>query len=425
MKIQAIEYNASMVQQAITETPQFSTTSGQELKTLTLTLNANTVYLVIRLRVDGQGTAYSDDVQCTINNPAYRALWSLTIMPPQVKGNSISPNIFCNVWAQLNLKSLKALIPGGSWTQAMQDALDNINAAYPAAYWTDANHIKIKADLYHHRWSTWLHSYATWGHFMWYVLSGGEKIFSDQEMSDIYANWPSSAVGYTYGAVAKKGWIMHIDGTGITGAERTEMFLDGYDYVDGYYINAAGWLWAADAFLDVPAHWAGVASAALDLQKRIKIEVSKDFNSHEALTFNTGHSAYQSCDQFSWGYGSNVLVLMSALILTASNITADGADLDWTAYTSADFTNYKICRSADSPVLVTDDITTITNQATLTFTDDTAAANTPYFYAVFVIKNDDSTVKSNEVFINTLEGSGGKCLLDGFTSPLLEGVLIR
>ena len=413
-----VELKSDLTSAANHQSGYTAVTTGYEQKSYEFTLNANTCYLIIAIEASGgAGTAYVDDVQCTMAAPAYAGLfYTLSTMPPQVKADTISPGMYGLVWAQLNMNCLKALL-GAAWTIDHQACLDNINAVFPAAFWTDGSHIKIKDDLYHHRRSGWLNSWVLWSHYIWFILSG-TKILSDGDVASIVANYPSTAVGYSYGNVAFKGWVCHTDGSAILGAERTEMLLGVCQYAEGVYINGGSWLWAGDAFFNTSAYWAGVADSKLNLYRRLQIEIERDYQAHEWITTGPTETYYQTADPGSFGCGDGVIILANTMVLTRSNVTAVGCDLDWTGYLGDDFVSYEVCRSVDSPVLITDDIETITNQATLEFTDDTAADDTAYFYAIFAVKEDGSTVKSNEVFLTTEEGAAIKT---NYYRSLLQG----
>jgi len=419
--IQLNEYNASMGVVTTTKITNVTSTSGWEEKTLTVTLNASTVYIKFRLESDGEGTAYWDDVQITLDNPASGydgLLWQCSIMPPQIKGDTLSPSLFGIVWGQANMKSLKVLL-GASWTQSHQDALDLIDGSFPNAYWLDSNHNKITDDVYHPYRKAWLSSWALFSHWIWFIVNGGEKIFTDQQIIDITTNYPKSACGYSYGDQAYKGWVCKTDGSSVSGAEYTAMWLNDWTYANGEYVNAGVWLWASDMFFHSARERAGISGAETDKYKRLMIEVKPSYNSHESINSVTG-----GVDDARKGYGTNAVFLTPSLILSASNATSNGADLAWTSYPGTDFVNYKVCRSTTTPVLVTDVIYTITNQATLAYTDSSGSGGQHYYYAIFVTKTDDTTVKSNEISVITLISTGYP-LIDGFLSILLEGVLIR
>jgi hypothetical protein len=155
------------------------------------------------------------------------------------------------------------------------------------------------------------------------------------------------------------------------------------------------------------------------------MEVYSEYTSHEWLDTDPGNANYQSCTSTQWGYGWNAQVVSAQLVLEASNITSIGADLNWSQYPGSDFNNYIVCRSTTSPVSSLDDITTIAAVSTITFTDTTANPGTQYYYAVYVEKDNLTTIKSNEVIITTASVVGGRSLLDGFESFLLRGRLVR
>src|SRR4029434_5911049 len=123
---------------------------------------------------------------------------------------------FAMNWVQLNLKCLKVLL-GSEWNASHEAALNAVNKTYPAAYWTDAHQNKIREDLYHHVRRNWLTSFALFGHYLWYELSG-EKIFTDQQISNVYSAFPRNNGGGPYGDVAFKGRVMKLDGSAV-GAE--------------------------------------------------------------------------------------------------------------------------------------------------------------------------------------------------------------
>jgi len=110
-------------------------------------------------------------------------------MPPQVLGNTISPNLYCMVWAQLNMRCLRGFW-GASWTPEHQRTLDAIDSTFPAMYWTDSSHTKLRDDPYHHYRKHWLMSQCLLSHYLWMILTG-RKILSDADLAAIYANYPA------------------------------------------------------------------------------------------------------------------------------------------------------------------------------------------------------------------------------------------
>jgi hypothetical protein len=222
-------------------------------------------------------------------------------MPPQVRGNTLSPNLYGMVWAQLNMRCLKALL-GARWTSEHQRTLDAIDHTFPAMYWTGSRHIMLRDDPYHHHRKNWLMSQCLLSHYFWMLLAG-EKILPDDEVAAIYNYYPALSSGT--GRVAFKGWYCHIDGSGITGAEATEMNLPGWDEAGmppGKYVNGASWLWAGDAFLHRSAAWAGVAQASEKLRERLEYEVSDQYHAHEC----------SSSGPEGFGYPANVIALTDA-----------------------------------------------------------------------------------------------------------------
>ena len=287
-----IEVDAALSQIASTASASpVACTSGWQQQRLPVTLNASTTYIRLAVETAGTGTAYVDDVQCTMADPPYPGMfWSLSIMPPQILGNTISPNLYCMVWAQLNMRCLKGLL-GAKWTAEHQRTLDAIDSTFPAMYWTDASHTKLRDDPYHHYRKNWLMSQCLLSHYLWMILAG-QKILSDADVAAIYANYP--ALAYGTGRVAFKGWYCHLDGSGITGAEASEMCLPGWDVgmPPGAYVNGASWLWAGDAFLHRSAVWAGIPHASAKLRERMEYEVSAGYHSHECSSSGPEGNGY-------------------------------------------------------------------------------------------------------------------------------------
>ena len=77
--------------------------------------------------------------------------------------------------------------------------------------------------------------------------------------------------------------------------------------------------------------------------------------------------------------------------------------LEWSRSTISDFTSYRIFRSL-TPVVSTSSrlVTTINNQATVSYRDTALAESTPYYYRVYVYDNSGNATPSNEVTITTL-----------------------
>jgi hypothetical protein len=298
-RLRVIELDSSLNQVASTASySPVSSTARWQQESLSLTLNSATTYMQLAVETEGNGTAYVDDVQCSMADTPYPGMfWSLSMMPPQVRGNTISPNLYCMVWAQLNMRCLKALL-GANWTPEHQRTLDAIDSTFPAMYWTDSRHIKLRDDPYHHYRKNWLMSQCLLSHYLWMILAG-QKILQDAEVAAIYENYPALPVAT--GGVAFKGWYCHIDGSGIAGAEATEMNLPGWDVgmPPGTYVNGASWLWAGDAFLHRSAVWAGVTNASEKMQERLEYEVSAHYHSHECSS--SGPEGY--------GYPDNVIAL--------------------------------------------------------------------------------------------------------------------
>jgi hypothetical protein len=398
------QYDASNNLLATEQGAYLTTTAGQQLQTHTFTTHADTKYIRLgAVAYPNAGTAYIDNINCTMTSPDSPGLmWSISGgpgYPDSSKWDTVAPYIADTGAALLAMLSYKELI-GANWTQTHQDACDDLRTAFTGAFWTDANHNKFKCCLYHKTRELWTNIYGFVNvPYYWFVLSG-EKLFTDQEISNIYANMPGKdAIGMPYGANAFRGMVCKLDGNFCEEAE----FLG---QQQGTYQNGGSWL-IADIMLHKLAYWAGVEDAELNYQKRLAMEVYAEYVSHEWLDTTNADGTYQSCIEDNWGYGWNAQVVSAQFILGFSNITSAGCDLDWSEYPGADFVNYKVCRSTQSPVLAADAIATITDQVTLVLTDDTAASDTPYFYAVFVTKYDDSTIKSNEVFLATAEGAAG------------------
>ncbi len=308
--IQMYEYDSSGTNVASAGGTDVSVTSGWQQVSLSKTLTSTTCYLQLTLAVhSGAGTAYFDDVQCTLASPDYPGiLWNCCIMPPQLKGNHITPNAFSMINAQLNLKCLKVLL-GASWTTPHETALGNVNNTFPAAFWFNSSHDRIIDDLYHPIRKTWLTSWGLFGHFIWYLCSAGTKIFADSDVANIYAAHPAGSGGRSYGNVMLKGWVMTSGGASISGSDFTSTFLTGWPSTAGYYVNAGGWLWAVDAFAHQVAVWAGVPGAVANKIARLNLEVdpsTPSYHAHESINSITGDTnAAQE------GYGSNVLALLT------------------------------------------------------------------------------------------------------------------
>ena len=86
--------------------------------------------------------------------------------------------------------------------------------------------------------------------------------------------------------------------------------------------------------------------------------------------------------------------------VTLSKPVADSTalKLTWTASTERDFANYRVFRSTTSPVDSTvAPLTIINDNGTTTFRDEGVAANTNYFYRVFVYDRSGLFAGSNEV----------------------------
>lgn len=97
--------------------------------------------------------------------------------------------------------------------------------------------------------------------------------------------------------------------------------------------------------------------------------------------------------------------IVSSLIISYSDVSSSGCGLSWEivrnpAYT---FTNYKVYRDTVPEFTpgVGNLLTTITNEATTTYTDTTANYNTAYYYKV-VATTTGEEITSNEVSITTL-----------------------
>jgi hypothetical protein len=294
-----IEKNNSGATVATSTSVDVSAATNWKRQPYTWTLNPGTCYVLIGIEAHGSGTVYVDDVQCTMLDPEYPGLlWSPCSMPPQIKGTELSTGSFSMTWAQLNLKCLKVLL-GRNWTRAHQRALDAVDKTYPAAYWTDSSQIKLREDTYHPVRKNWLTSYALFGHCMWYSLSG-EKIFSDNQIASVYANYPKTSANGPYGDVAFKGWLCNMDGSPL-GKEAN--WLSNWPSTAGWYVNGGCWLWASDVFFYKSAIAAGVPGAETALQARLKLEVYRVYASHESFDTSGNATPVE-------GYAGNALMLI-------------------------------------------------------------------------------------------------------------------
>ncbi|MBX2924815.1 MAG: hypothetical protein KF746_21625 [Chitinophagaceae bacterium] len=298
-----IEQNSLRKTVATSTSSNVNKTNGWSQQSYTWKLNDSTCYVLIAIETKGNGTVYVDDVQCTMANPDYPGLiWSPCGMPPQIKGSELSTGAFSMAWAQLNLKCLKVLL-GSKWKGVHEKALTAIDNTYPAAYWTDASQIKIREDIYHPIRKNWLTSFALFGHFMWYALSG-EKIFNDTQITNIYNNYPKTAAGGTYGNIAFKGWLCNIDGSAL-GKEAN--WLTGFSIPAGRYVNGGGWLWASDVFFYKSAVWAGVEGAEAARRNRLNLDVSRFYAPHEAIDEHGNVTENE-------GYSANALMLINTVV---------------------------------------------------------------------------------------------------------------
>ncbi len=380
----------------------YTSTTGYDQKSYGFTTNASTAF--IRIAVEAVGdeaasrTAYVDDVNCTMDTPPYDGMmWSNYRLTPDSRNlNTLECVGMVHVYSILGMRCAKELI-GANWTQTHQDALDDLEATYPAAFWRDANHEQLRFSLYHPLRKDWLHIAHLWHHFEWYILSGGEKFFTDQEIADIYANYPATAIGWDYGDVAFKGMVVKYDGSYCESSEFLSGFGDG-----GHYQNGGSWL-LYDAMLHLSAHYAGVSGARDNLNKRLQVEVAKDYSSHEWLETDPGLTYYQTCLPDQRAYGWNVILLAEAIpfALAASNVDAEGCDLTWDEYTGGSFDYYSVCRSESPNVTKADQIDTVTPSTTHTYHDTTADPDTTYYYKVFVVKTAGADLQSEEIQVTT------------------------
>jgi hypothetical protein len=297
-----IEQSSSLATVANPTSPFVTITRGWQEQRFRWKLHADTCYILIAVEVVGVGTAFVDDVQCVMEDPPFPGIfWNLAIMPPQIRGDTLSPNTFSMTWTQVNLKCLKVLL-GKAWREDHDKALRAVDETFPAAWWLNSDCDLIVDDLYHHRRRHWLSSWALFSHYMWYLLSG-EKILTDRQVGKVYERHPKTSANGPYGEVAFKGWICAPDGGSIGGDEFSEMFLHYWPSRPGFYVNAGCWLWAADTFFYRSAGWAKVPGAEKNRMKRLALEVHSSWAAQESINSVTGEG-------IPIGYGSCSLMLI-------------------------------------------------------------------------------------------------------------------
>jgi hypothetical protein len=402
--LRVYEYDASNNLLATNESSSKTSTSGWERQAVSFTTDAGTAYVVVAPYHTGAGTAYIDDVQGAMDSPPWPGMmWSNARIPDALDSGVITVNQPRAVYVLLDMKCIKGII-GANWTQAHQDALDAMEATWPAAYWWDASHDKLRYALYHPVRKNWLWSGCIRNHFEWYIISGGEKVFTDQEISDLYSAYPKTGLGYGYGDVAFLDHVVKPDGSYTESSEWVDADgPEGTPYgTGGYYQNGGSWL-LMDARWHLVAQWAGVSGAAESLQKRLRIEVGNQYASHEYLDTDSGLTYYRTCYPDQRGYGWNAILLADAIpfSLQASNVDAEGCDLTWDEYTGGSFDYYSVCRSTSPNVTTADEIDTVTPSTTHTYHDTSADPDTAYFYKVFVVKTAGTDLQSEEIEVTT------------------------